>query len=128
MVTGGECRKARHEQHQGDADHDKPRHDLVVLHRLAGMWPRCPRVVDGILRALHRYSSLGIPTPAKHGLTSTVELPGTVVGKKTSRIRDVTARAGNTRFGARPPDARHCGRPLITVTRVGLEARTDRVV
>jgi len=38
-------------------------------------------VVDGMLRALHRYSSLGIPTPAKHGLISTVELPDAVVAE-----------------------------------------------
>src|SRR4029079_11743508 len=93
MMAGGECGKARHEQHQGDTDNDKPRHDLVVLHRLAGMWPRCPRVVDGILRALHRYSSLGIPTPAKHGLISTVELPDAVVAETVAESRRGGSRA-----------------------------------
>ena len=80
MVTGGKRRQARDEQHQSDADDDEPRHDLVVLHRLAGMRPRRPRVVDRIFRAFHGYSSLGIPMPAVHGLISTVELPGAVVG------------------------------------------------
>src|SRR5690242_15656683 len=79
MMAGGERRQARHEQHQGDADNDKSRHDLVVLHRLAGVRPRCPRVVYGILRALHRYSSLEIPLPAKYWADSTVELPEAIV-------------------------------------------------
>src|SRR6476660_2171377 len=113
MMAGGECRKARHEQHQGDTDNDKPRHDLVVLHRLAGVRPRCPRVVDRILRALHRYSSLGIPTPAKHGLISTVELPDPVVGK-TLRKPDVTDRADRARHAARLPDAPRCGRRSLS--------------
>src|SRR6185312_16141297 len=86
MMAGGECRKSRHEQHQGDTDNDKPRHDLVVLHRLAGMWPRCPRVVDGILRALHRYSSLEIPTPDKTWADS---------NGRTTRHRCVKNRHGN---------------------------------
>src|SRR5258708_34582816 len=87
MVAGGERRKARHEQHQGDADYDEPRHDFVVFHRLAGMRPRCPRVVDGILRALHRYSSLGIPTPAQNGLISTVDLPDAVVRETVTETK-----------------------------------------
>jgi uncharacterized protein YjbJ (UPF0337 family) len=86
VVAGGKRREARHEKHQRDADHNEPRHYFVVLHRLAGVRPRCPRVVDRILRALHRYSSLGIPTPAKHGLISTVELPDTVVGETVTEM------------------------------------------
>src|SRR5215213_994039 len=114
MVAAGECGKARYEQHKGDAEHDQPRHDFVVLHRLAGMWPSCPRVVDGILRALHRYSSLGIPTPSQHGLISTVELPDTVVGE-TPLKRDVTDRADTVRRAAHLPDAPRCGRPAAVV-------------
>src|SRR5260221_4766980 len=98
MVAGGERRKARHEQHQGDADHDEPRHHFVVRHRLAGMRPRCPRVVDGILRALHRYSSLGIPTPAQHGLISTVDLPDCIVGETVTETT-----ASTPEFAARRP-------------------------
>src|SRR3954471_12269345 len=113
MVAGGECRKARYEQHQGDADHDQPRHDFVVLHRLAGMWPRCPRMVDGILRALHRYSSLGIPTPSQNGLISTVELPDTVV-EKTPPKRDLTDRADTARHAAHPHRSSTC-RPFAAM-------------
>jgi hypothetical protein len=86
VVPAGECRQARYEQHEGHTDHDKSRHDFVVLHRFACVRPRCPRVVHRIFRALHRYSSLGIPTPAKHGLTSTVELPEAFVGETDTEV------------------------------------------
>jgi len=53
--------------------------------------PACGRVVlsvvDGILRALHRYSSLGIPTPAQNGLISTVDLPDAVVRETVTETK-----------------------------------------
>src|SRR5215208_3157961 len=100
MVTRSEGRETTHEQHQGDTDHDQPRHDFVVLHRLAGMRSRRPRMVDRILGAFHRYSSLGIPVPALHGLMSTVELPECVVAET-----NVTGRTDSPGRATGRPDA-----------------------
>ena len=87
MVTGGERRQARDEQHESHPDQNERRHVRGVLHRLASMRSRRPGMVDGILTCVsHGYSSLATPLRVIHGLTATHNYPKRSSAKRTSLV------------------------------------------